>query len=81
MAAFLEADHLTFDYLKQDGGIVRAIDDISFRVEKGSFTAIIGQNGSGKSTLAKNINALLPFRYDIKSDTLSFGGIATYICI
>ena len=59
MAAFLEADHLTFDYLKQDGGIVRAIDDISFRVEKGSFTAIIGQNGSGKSTLAKNINALL----------------------
>ena len=32
---------------------------MSFTVEKGSFTAIIGQNGSGKSTLAKNINGLL----------------------
>ena len=31
----------------------------SISVERGSFTAVIGQNGSGKSTLAKNINALL----------------------
>jgi len=38
---------------------VRAINDVSFTVEKGSFTAVIGQNGSGKSTLAKNINGLL----------------------
>ena len=35
------------------------IDNVSFDIEKGSFTAIIGKNGSGKSTLAKNINALL----------------------
>lgn len=38
---------------------VRAIDDVSFEIEKGSFTAIIGKNGSGKSTLAKNLNGLL----------------------
>lgn len=59
MSSFIEVDQLYFDYLKQDGTTVRAIDGISFQVEKGSFTAIIGQNGSGKSTLAKNINALL----------------------
>lgn len=59
MPTFIETDNLVFDYMKQDGTAVRAIDGISFRVEKGSFTAIIGQNGSGKSTLAKNINALL----------------------
>ncbi len=59
MQAYIEAQNLTFDYIKQDGDVVRAIDDISFCVEKGSFTAIIGQNGSGKSTLAKNINVLL----------------------
>jgi len=29
------------------------------RVERGSFTSVIGRNGSGKSTLAKNVNALL----------------------
>ena len=37
----------------------RAIKGVSFNIERGSFTAIIGQNGSGKSTLAKNLNGLL----------------------
>ena len=59
MSAFIEVDDLQFDYIKQDGTSLRAVDGISFRIERGSFTAIIGQNGSGKSTLAKNINALL----------------------
>ena len=38
---------------------MKAIDGISFEIEAGSFTAIIGKNGSGKSTLAKNLNGLL----------------------
>lgn len=60
MTDFIKIENLVFDYIKSDDGQkVRAIDDVSFVVEKGSFTAVIGQNGSGKSTLAKNVNALL----------------------
>ena len=60
MEDFIKVEALIFEYVKsEDGTAVRAIDSVSFSVERGSFTAVIGQNGSGKSTLAKNINALL----------------------
>ena len=37
---------------------VRAVDGISFRVEKGEFIAIVGQSGSGKSTCMNIIGCL-----------------------
>lgn len=60
MTDFIKIENLVFDYINnEDGHTLRAIDDVSFEVQRGSFTAVIGQNGSGKSTLAKNINGLL----------------------
>lgn len=60
MTDFIRVKNLVFDYIKnEDGATFRAIDDVSFTVQRGSFTVVIGQNGSGKSTLAKNINGLL----------------------
>jgi energy-coupling factor transport system ATP-binding protein len=52
--------NLTFEYTQDDDkGSIKAINDVSIDVKRGSFTAIIGKNGSGKSTFAKNTNALL----------------------
>lgn len=55
----IRIENLIFEYnTGEDGNVVRAIDNFSLEVERGSLTSIIGQNGSGKSTLAKTINAL-----------------------
>ncbi len=37
----------------------KAIDNISFSIDSGSYTAIVGVNGSGKSTLCRLISGLL----------------------
>jgi len=56
----IQINDLVYDYIQDESGTTkRAIDHVSINIERGSFTAVIGQNGSGKSTLAKCMNALL----------------------
>jgi branched-chain amino acid transport system ATP-binding protein len=49
----LEVENLTSDY-----GAVRAVDQVSFAVEQGTVTAVLGANGAGKTTLLRTISGL-----------------------
>ena len=65
MEEIIKAEDLTFWYSdidEENGGTenrVTVFEDLDLKIEKGSFTAILGHNGCGKSTLAKHFNAVL----------------------
>ena len=53
----LEVEHLTKIYGAGENE-VRALNDVSFGVDKGEFVAIIGPSGSGKSTLIHTLGGV-----------------------
>ena len=53
----LRVEHLKKTYGEGENA-VHALDDVSFSVDKGEFTAIIGPSGSGKSTLLHILGAV-----------------------
>jgi ABC-2 type transport system ATP-binding protein len=53
--AAISAQHLVRRF-----GTFTAVDDISFRVEKGEIFGFLGPNGSGKTTIIKMLTGLLP---------------------
>lgn len=67
MEKIIDVQHLSFGYDED----TLTIDDISFTIEKGSYTTILGHNGSGKSTIAKLLMGLL----EKKSGEIVIGGI------
>jgi gliding motility-associated transport system ATP-binding protein len=52
--AMIEALHLTKEY-----GPLKAVDDVSFRVEKGEIVGFLGPNGAGKSTTLRILAGFL----------------------
>jgi ABC-2 type transport system ATP-binding protein len=53
VSAAIAVEGLRFEYPG-----IRALDDVSFQVERGSVTALVGPNGAGKTTLLRCIAGL-----------------------
>ena len=58
MDNIIEVKNVVYEYTDEDVKHT-AVNNVSFNIERGSFTVILGHNGSGKSTLAKMLNGLL----------------------
>ena len=57
MESVLKIEHIE-KYYGNKGNLTKAIDDISFDVEKQEFVAIMGASGSGKTTLLNCISTI-----------------------
>ncbi len=55
MAAMIEIQNLSKSF-----GPIRAVDDVSFSVERGTVLGFLGPNGAGKSTTMKMVTGFLP---------------------
>jgi putative ABC transport system ATP-binding protein len=56
--AILEARNVCKEYRQGTAGVVRALDDVSLTIARGSLTALRGPSGSGKTTLLALLGAL-----------------------
>ena len=59
MAPILQVENLQYVYSAGTPFEHKALDNVSFSVERGEFIGVIGHTGSGKSTLMQQLNGLL----------------------
>jgi peptide/nickel transport system ATP-binding protein len=71
--ALLEVNDLK-TYFRTDDGIVKAVDGVSFEVEKGKTLGIVGESGSGKSVTCLTIMGLNAKRNTITTGEANFRG-------
>ena len=69
----LEVSDLRVEY-QLPGGSLRAVESVSFALEKGETMGIVGESGCGKSTLMKALLKLLPANARVTGGSIRFKG-------
>ncbi|MCL4149773.1 UNVERIFIED_CONTAM: hypothetical protein GTU68_029292 [Idotea baltica] len=67
--SLLKVENLSVAFHTRNG-IVKAVDDVSFSVNKGEILGIVGESGSGKSTIGRSILKLV----NAESGSVHFDG-------
>ncbi|CAM4273471.1 nickel import ATP-binding protein NikD [Nocardia ninae] len=68
----LEVSGISKEYrIRGRGGVLRAVDNVSFTIARGRTTAIVGESGSGKTTTARMVLGLVP----VTSGSIKLNGV------
>ena len=59
MNTLLEAEHLTKVFTQRGKGSFKAVDNVSFSLDKNEFCSLVGESGSGKTTLVRIMSGLI----------------------
>lgn len=72
--SILEINNLSVNY-EVDSGTIKAVEDISFSIDKGETLAIVGESGCGKSTTAHALMRLIAKPGRIASGSIVLDGV------
>lgn len=72
--SLLEVEDLRIELITT-AGVVRAVDGVSFTVDRGETVTLIGESGSGKSTTAMAVLQLLPDGLAVLSGSVRWNGV------
>ncbi|MFO7590937.1 MAG: ABC transporter ATP-binding protein [Acidimicrobiia bacterium] len=61
-------------HFQTDRGLVRAVDGVSFTLERGKTIGIVGESGCGKTVLARSVMGLLPKRGLVREGSIKLDG-------
>ncbi len=61
-------------HFRTDRGLVRAVNGVSFTLERGRTSGVVGESGSGKTVLSRSIMGLLPKHNVVRSGSVRFEG-------
>ncbi|MDL5363753.1 ABC transporter ATP-binding protein [Halalkalicoccus sp. NIPERK01] len=71
--ALLEVEDLTVEFYTEEG-VVTAVEDLSYRIERGEKFGVVGESGAGKSVTALSVMRLIESPGRIASGEIRFKG-------